>query len=90
MGERIKCAVYTQVPPYRMKCEPCLVAGKCVFEATVPFGNILAWGQGRKDVIDEIGSEEIRQAIRKIMYDSTIQLYEKVDLIIAKIKEMLR
>jgi hypothetical protein len=33
-----------------------------------------AYEFGRKDVIDQVGSEEIRQAIRKIMYDRTIQL----------------
>lgn len=26
----IKCFIYSVVPPYRMKCEPCLAAGYCL------------------------------------------------------------
>lgn len=30
----IKCAVYSQVPPYRTRCEKCLAAGRCL--ETIP------------------------------------------------------
>lgn len=30
----IKCFTYSVVPPYRMKCEPCLAAGYCIHGKT--------------------------------------------------------